>query len=393
MIKFAGFHQEWRIIMVFTEQHELIRKLARDFAQKELTPDILDQVEETGVFPKEILNKMGKAGFFGIKIPKELGGTGADTRAYVIVMEEIARVSAVASLYVSSPNSLSGGPLQLSGTPEQLEKYLRPVVTGEKILAFALTEPGAGSDAAGMTTTAVADGDYYVLNGRKTFITMAPFSDFAIVYAKTDMTKGAKGITAFIVDMTLEGVSCGKPEHKMGLIGCGTSDIILENVRVHKSDILGEMNQGFINAMKTLDIGRIGVAAQSIGVAQAALDETIKYAKERKQFGKRIADFQGISFMIAEMATKLEAAKQLLYEAAYKKDTNQNTTMAASMAKWFASEACNEICAKAVQIHGGYGYMKEYRVERLYRDCRVFTIYEGTSQVQQMVIAGQLLKK
>ncbi|MDF2512101.1 MAG: carC [Herbinix sp.] len=379
--------------MVFTEQHELIRKLARDFAQKELTPDILDQVEETGVFPKEILNKMGKAGFFGIKIPKELGGTGADTRAYVIVMEEIARVSAVASLYVSSPNSLSGGPLQLSGTPEQLEKYLRPVVTGEKILAFALTEPGAGSDAAGMTTTAVADGDYYVLNGRKTFITMAPFSDFAIVYAKTDMTKGAKGITAFIVDMTLEGVSCGKPEHKMGLIGCGTSDIILENVRVHKSDILGEMNQGFINAMKTLDIGRIGVAAQSIGVAQAALDETIKYAKERKQFGKRIADFQGISFMIAEMATKLEAAKQLLYEAAYKKDTNQNTTMAASMAKWFASEACNEICAKAVQIHGGYGYMKEYRVERLYRDCRVFTIYEGTSQVQQMVIAGQLLKK
>ncbi|MDO9490693.1 acyl-CoA dehydrogenase family protein [Acetobacterium sp.] len=378
--------------MIFNEQHELIRKLARDFAKKELTSDVLDKIEETDVFPEEILNKMGKAGFFGIKIPKELGGAGSDHRGYVAVMEEIARESAVASLYVSSPNSLGGGPLLLSGTDEQLKKYLKPVVTGEKILAFALTEPGAGSDASGMTTTAVEDGDYYVLNGRKTFITMAPLADYAVVYAKTDMCRGAKGITAFIVDMKSEGVSCGKSEHKMGLIGCATSDIILENVRVPKEDMLGELNQGFTNAMKTLDVGRIGVAAQSIGVAQAALDEAIKYAKDRKQFGRRIADFQGISFMIAEMATKLQAAKHLVYDAAYKKDTNQNATVAASMAKFYASEVCNEICAKAVQIHGGYGYMKEYRVERLYRDCRVFTIYEGTSQVQQMVISGQLLK-
>jgi alkylation response protein AidB-like acyl-CoA dehydrogenase len=378
--------------MIFNEQHELIRKLASDFAKKELTSEVLDKIEETDVFPEEILNKMGKAGFFGIKIPKELGGAGSDHRGYVVVMEEIAKASAVASLYVSSPNSLSGGPLLLSGTEQQLEKYLRPVVTGEKILAFGLTEPGAGSDASGMTTTAVEDGDSYVLNGRKTFITMAPFSDYAVIYAKTDMSRGAKGITAFIVDMKSEGVSCGKPEHKMGLIGCATSDIILENVRVPKEDMLGELNQGFTNAMKTLDVGRIGVAAQSIGVAQAALDEAIQYAKDRKQFGRRIADFQGISFMIAEMATKLQAAKHLVYDAAYKKDTNQNATTAASMAKFYASEVCNEICAKAVQIHGGYGYMKEYRVERLYRDCRVFTIYEGTSQVQQMVIAGQLLK-
>jgi alkylation response protein AidB-like acyl-CoA dehydrogenase len=378
--------------MIFNEQHELIRKLASDFAKKELTSEVLDKIEETDVFPEEILNKMGKAGFFGIKIPKELGGAGSDHRGYVVVMEEIAKASAVASLYVSSPNSLSGGPLLLSGTEKQLEKYLRPVVTGEKILAFGLTEPGAGSDASGMTTTAVEDGDSYVLNGRKTFITMAPFSDYAVIYAKTDMSRGAKGITAFIVDMKSEGVSCGKPEHKMGLIGCATSDIILENVRVPKEDMLGELNQGFTNAMKTLDVGRIGVAAQSIGVAQAALDEAIQYAKDRKQFGRRIADFQGISFMIAEMATKLQAAKHLVYDAAYKKDTNQNATTAASMAKFYASEVCNEICAKAVQIHGGYGYMKEYRVERLYRDCRVFTIYEGTSQVQQMVIAGQLLK-
>ncbi|MBP1920436.1 acyl-CoA dehydrogenase family protein [Youngiibacter multivorans] len=379
--------------MFFTEQHELIRKLAKDFAEKELTNDVLDKVEESGVFPKEILDKMGKAGFFGIKIPREVGGQGADARSYAIVMEEVAKVSAVASLYVSSPNSLSGGPLLLAGTDEQKEKYLRPVVTGEKILAFGLTEPGAGSDAGGMTSTAVKDGDYYILNGRKTFITMAPLADYAIIYAKTDLTKGTKGISAFIVDMTLEGVSCGKAEHKMGLVGCATSDIILENVRVHKDDLLGEEGKGFTNAMKTLDTGRMGVAAQSIGVAQGALDEAIKYAKERKQFGRRIADFQSISFMIADMATKLEAAKQLVYKTAYLMDTKQPSGQSASMAKYYASEVCNEICAKAVQIHGGYGYIKEYKVERFYRDARIFTIYEGTSQVQQMVIAGTLLKK
>jgi alkylation response protein AidB-like acyl-CoA dehydrogenase len=379
--------------MFFTEQHELIRKLAKDFAEKELTNDVLDKVEESGVFPQEIMDKMGKAGFFGIKIPREVGGQGADARSYAIVMEEIARVSAVASLYVSSPNSLSGGPLLLAGTDEQKEKYLRPVVTGEKILAFGLTEPGAGSDAGGMTSTAVKDGDYYILNGRKTFITMAPLADYAIIYAKTDLTKGTKGISAFIVDMKLEGVSCGKAEHKMGLIGCATSDIILENVRVHKDDLLGEEGKGFTNAMKTLDTGRMGVAAQSIGVAQGALDEAIKYAKERKQFGRRIADFQSISFMIADMATKLEAAKQLVYKTAYLMDTKQPSGQSASMAKYYASEVCNEICAKAVQIHGGYGFIKEYKVERFYRDARIFTIYEGTSQVQQMVIAGTLLKK
>ncbi len=379
--------------MFFTEQHNLIRKLAREFAEKELTNEILDKVEETGVFPKEIIDKMAKAGFFGIKVPKELGGQGADARAYIIVMEEISRVSGVASLYVSSPNSLSGGPLLLSGNDEQKEKYLRPVVTGEKMLAFALTEPGAGSDAGGMTSTAVEDGDYYVLNGRKTFITMAPLADFAVVYAKTDITKGTRGITAFIIDMKQEGVSCGKPEHKMGLIGCATSDIIMENVRVHKSNVLGEVGKGFSNAMKTLDTGRMGVAAQSIGVAQGALDEAIKFAKDRKQFGKRISEFQAINFMISDMATKLEAAKLLVYKTAYLMDTNQSAGMNASMAKYYASEICNEICGKAVQIHGGYGFTKEYKVERMYRDCRVFTIYEGTSQIQQMVISGHLLKK
>ena len=376
----------------FTEQHELVRKLAREFAETELTKEVLDKVEEEEVFPEEILDKMAKAGFFGIKIPKQYGGQGGDARSYVIVMEEIARVSGVASIYVSSPNSLSGGPFLLSGNAEQKEKYLRPVVTGEKKVCFALTEPGAGSDAGGMQTTAVKDGDYYILNGRKTFITMAPLADWAVVYAKTDMSMGTRGISAFIVDMKQEGVSCGKPEKKMGVVGCATSDIILENVRVHKDNLLGQEGKGFINAMKTLDTGRMGVAAQSIGVAQGCLDEAIKYAKERKQFGRPIAKFQAIAFMIAEMATKLEAAKNLVYKTAWLIDNGQDASMAASMAKFYASEVCNEIAAKTVQIHGGYGFIKDYKIERMFRDCRVFTIYEGTSQVQQMVISGKLLK-
>lgn len=376
----------------FTEQHELVRKLAREFAETELTKEVLDKVEEEEVFPEEILDKMAKAGFFGIKVPKQYGGQGGDARSYVIVMEEIARVSGVASIYVSSPNSLSGGPFLLSGNAEQKEKYLRPVVTGEKKVCFALTEPGAGSDAGGMQTTAVKDGDYYILNGRKTFITMAPLADWAVIYAKTDMSMGTRGISAFIVDMKQEGVSCGKPEKKMGVVGCATSDIILENVRVHKDNLLGQEGKGFINAMKTLDTGRMGVAAQSIGVAQGCLDEAIKYAKERKQFGRPIAKFQAIAFMIAEMATKLEAAKNLVYKTAWLIDNGQDASMAASMAKFYASEVCNEIAAKTVQIHGGYGFIKDYKIERMFRDCRVFTIYEGTSQVQQMVISGKLLK-
>ncbi len=379
--------------MYFSEQHKMIRKLARNFANRELTTEILDEVEETGIFPETLLKKMAKLGFFGIKVPKSLGGAGADHLSYVIVMEEFSRVSGVASIYISSPNSLSGGPLLLSGTEAQIEKYIKPIIRGDKKLAFALTEPGAGSDSGGMKTKAVDRGDYFLLNGRKTFITMAPLCDDAIIYAKTDMAKGTRGISAFIVNLKSDGISFGKNEKKMGLIGCATADIIMKNVRVPKENLLGELNKGFTNAMKTLDVGRLGVASQSIGMAQGALDESIKYAKERKQFGKQIADFQGISFMISDMATKLEAAKLLVYNAASLMDKKQNATKEASMAKFYASEVCNEICAKAVQIHGGYGYIKDYKVERMYRDCRVFTIYEGTSQVQQMVISGILLRK
>ena len=379
--------------MIFDAKHEMIRKLVRQFAETELTTEVLDRVEETGEFPEEIVEKMAKCGFLGLKIPREYGGAGADTLAYVIMIEEIARVSAVASLYANTPNSLGGGPLMQAGTKEQLEKYLVPAVQNKIKIVFALTEPGAGSDAGSMVTTATKDGDYYVLNGRKCFISGAPIADYCIIYAKTDMTKGNKGISAFVVDMKAPGISCGKHEAKMGIVGYPTSDVVLEDVRVHKSDMLGKENMGFINAMKTLDGGRLGVSAQSIGVAQGCLDEAIKYSKERVQFGKPICKNQAIAFMIADMATKLTAAKELVYLAAQMKDKNDpKASMYCSMAKYYASETCNEIAAKAVQIHGGYGFIKEYPVERKYRDCRVFTIYEGPSQVQQMVISGNLLK-
>lgn len=375
------------------KKHEMVRKLVRQFAETELTSDILDQIEETHDYPEEILQKMAKIGLFGIKVPKELGGQGADVRSYVVVGEEMAKVSAVSCIWTLTPNSLAGGPLLLSGTDEQKEKYLKPILTGEKKVCFALTEPGAGSDAGSMTTTAVRDGEYYVLNGRKCFITMAPLADYAVVYAKTDMSRGTRGITAFIVDMKLSGVSTGKPENKMGVVGCATSDIILDNVRIHEKDRLGEEGKGFSNAMATLDVGRMGAAAMAVGVAQACLDEAVKYSKERKQFGKRICDNQAIAFMLADMATKVEAARLLVYQAAWLKDNNQKeATQAASMAKYYAAEICNEVAGKAVQIHGGYGFMKEYKVERMYRDCRVFTIFEGTSQVQQMVISRNLIK-
>ena len=379
--------------MQLAEKYQLIRKLARDFAETELTPEILDEVEDTGIFPKEIQKKMADTGFYGIKVPVKYGGQGSDHLAYAITIEEFARVSAVGSLYVNSPNSLGGMPILIAGTEEQKMKYLKPMVEGEIVIPFGLTEPGGGSDAGGVRSTAKKDGDYYILNGRKTFITMAPFADYSVIYANTDPSQGAKTMTAFIVDMKLPGVSLGKEEQKLGLVGCATSDIILEDVRVHKDDILGQVGSGFKDAMKVLDVGRIGVAAQSLGVAQACLDEAIKYSKERKQFGKYLCEHQAIAFMIADMATKVKAARELVYDAAVTKDTGGNSTLASAMAKYYASEICNEVAAKALQIHGGYGFVRGFKIERLYRDCRVFTIYEGTSQIQQIVISNQILGK
>ena len=380
--------------MILDEKHALQQKLFRQFAETEFTKELQDRLDQTGEFDWDIHNKMAKYGFMGVKIPKEYGGAGGDYLSYALLIEEFARVNAVLSIYANTSNSLGGGPLMLAGTEEQKKKYLPAVASGEKIMGFALTEPGAGSDAGGTTTTAVADGDDFILNGRKTFISGAPMADWCIVFAKTDPTaKGSRGISMFVVDMKLPGVSCGAREHKMGINGYPTSDVVLEDVRVNKDCLVGPLNKGFSVAMKTLDGGRLGMAAQAVGIAQSCLDESIKYAKERKQFGRPIADFQAISFMIADMATEIAAARELVYNAAVLKDKNMDATTACSMAKLYAAEVANRCAYKAVQIHGGYGYIKEYKVERLYRDARICSIYEGTSQVQQMVIAGNLLKK
>ena len=380
--------------MILSEKHQMMRKLYRQFAETEFTPEILEKLDETGEFNWDIHNKMAKYGFTGTKIPVQYGGQGGDSLAYVLMIEEFARVSPVLSIYANTSNSLGAGPLLYCGNEEQKQKYVTPVAKGEKILVFGLTEPGAGSDAGGTQTTAVEDGDYYILNGRKTFISGAPFADYCVVYAKTDVTqKGSRGISMFIVDMKLPGVSTGKPEHKMGIGGYPTSDVILENVRVHKDDLLGPLHKGFAAAMNTLDGGRLGMAAQALGIAQGCLEEAVRYSKERKQFGKPICANQGISFMLADMATEIEAARQLIYSTAVRKDAGDpESTMLCSMCKLFAAEMANRVAYKAVQIHGGYGYIKEYKVERFYRDARITTIYEGTSQVQQMVISGNLLK-
>ena len=384
--------------MILTEKHEMMRKFFRQFAETEFTPELLDELDETGEFNWDIFNKIAAAGLTGCKIPVEYGGQGGDTLAYCLMIEELARRSVVLSIYANTSNSLGGGPLYQFGNEEQKQKYLVPCAKGEKIIVFALTEPGAGSDAGGTQTTADyhkdETGEYFVLNGRKTFISGAPFADYAIVYAKTDKSqKGSKGISMFILDMKLPGVSCGKHEAKMGIKGYPTSDLIMENVRVEKADLVGPLHKGFIAAMKTLDTGRVGMAAQAVGVAQHALEEAVSYSKERKQFGKPICKNQGISFMLADMATEIEAARQLVYHAAVAKDAGSaDASKLCAMSKLFAAEMANRVCYKAVQIHGGYGYIKEYVVERLYRDARIISIYEGTSQVQQMVISGALLK-
>ena len=382
--------------MILDKKHAMQQKLFRQFAETEFTKEIQDELDNTGEFNWEMHKKMSKYGFMGVKIPKEYGGAGCDYLTYALLIEEFARQCSVLSIYANTSNSLGGGPLMLAGNEEQKKKYLPQLASGEKIIAFGLTEPGAGSDAGGTCTTAVFDPETeeYVLNGRKCFISAAPMADWSIVFAKTDLkAKGSKGISMFIVDMKLPGVSLGKHEEKMGIHGYPTSDVVLEDVRVGKDCLVGPLHKGFQYAMKTLDGGRLGMAAQAVGVAQSALDEAIKYAKERKQFGRRIADFQGVSFMIAEMAADVEAARQLVYHAAELKDKNMDATAACSIAKYFAAEAANRCAYKAVQIHGGYGYIREYKVERIYRDARICSIYEGTSQVQQMVIAASLLNK
>ena len=375
----------------FNEDHESIREMARDFANKTLAP-IAAEIDAREQFPMEVVRQMADLGFLGLKIPEEYGGLGLDMRSYVCVMEEIAKKCATATLFISAANSLSTAPVVISGTPEQKEKYLPGVVAGGEFIAFGLTEPNAGSDAASLTTKAVKDGEDYILNGRKCFITMAPMANHCIIYAKTDPEKGAKGITCFMVDMSLPGVSCGKREEKMGQRGVPVSDVVLEDVRVPASCIIGELDLGFINAMKTLSVGRIGVASMCLGMAAEAIDPAVEHTKNRVQFGKPLCKHQAIAFMLAEMETKLNAARGLVYNAAWMMDNGQKADKAASMAKYYAAEAAIDIINKSLQLHGGYGYSREYEIERLYRDIRVCSIYEGSSQVQQIVISGQMLK-
>ena len=377
--------------MIFNDDHNDIRELAREFAEKEIAP-IASEIDVNDEVPQHIYDSMKEMGFYGLKIPEEYGGIGLDSRSYVCVMEEICKKSIAAGLLMSSANSLSSAPILLVGTEEQKQKYIPGIASGEEFMAFGLTEPGAGSDAGSMTTKAVEDGDSYILNGRKTFITGAPDAKYISIFAKTNPEKGSKGITTFIVDMSLPGVTVGKHEEKMGQRGVSVCDVMLEDVRVPKSEILGEIDRGFSTAMKTLSIGRIGVAVQSIGIAQGAIDEAVKFIKERKQFGQFLSEFQALRFMVADMETKLNAARLLVYNAAYKMDMGEDVTKDSAMAKYFASEMAVEVVGKALQLHGGYGYMKEYTIERLWRDVRVLTIYEGTSQVQQIVIAGMVLK-
>lgn len=380
--------------MIFKKEHELVRKSIKDFCERELySTDVAEKMDREGMdMPESITEGLARYKFSCPIVPREYGGAGADYVSYAIIMEELSRADASCGTYLTAGASLVALPLLNFGTEEQKMKYLKPLAEGTLVGAFGLTEPGAGSDAGATQTTAVLEGDYYILNGRKCWITNAPFCDFAIVSAVTEKGKGTKGISTFIVESKWEGFSHGAHEDKMGIRGTRTSDLIFENVKVPKENLLGKEGKGFVVMMNTLEAGRIGVAAQAVGVAQSALDEAIKYTKERVQFGKSLSKFQNTQFTIADMATKVEAARLLVYQAAQLKDNGQSPAMASSMAKYYAAEVANEVAYKALQLHGGYGFVKDYRIERIYRDARILSIYEGTSQVQQMVIAGKILK-
>ena len=374
----------------FTEEQEMIRKMVRDFAQKEVAP-IAAEIDDKGIAPMENIRKMGQLGLLGLTVSEKYDGGGADPVSYVIAIEELAKACASTAIVMAVQNSLVCAGLEKFGSEEQKSKFLPPLARGEKIGAFALTEPSAGCDAAAQLTTAVRDGDFYVINGTKHFITNGSFADIVILFGMTDKAQKHRGISAFIVEKGTKGFSVGKEEHKMGIRGSNTCELVFEDVRVPVANRLGEEGQGFKIAMTVLDAGRIGVAAQAVGIAQAAYEAALKYSKERIQFGQPICQFQAIQWMLADMATRIEAARLLTYSAALKKQSGQPYSKEASMAKLYASETAVWVADRAVQIHGGYGYMKEYSVERNYRDAKITEIYEGTSEVQRMVIARAVL--
>jgi butyryl-CoA dehydrogenase len=374
-----------------TDQQQMIQTVFKEFAEKEVEP-IAAEIDKSCEFPIENVKKMAEADMMGIPFPQEYGGAGADTLSYIIGVEELAYRCATHSVILSAHTSLGAHPIYKYGNEEQKEKYLKPLAKGEKIGAFALTEPNAGTDAASQNTVAELDGDEYILNGNKIFITNAGVADIFIIMAMTDKSKGTRGISSFIVEKDTPGFSLGKKEDKMGINASDTRELIFQNCRIPKENLLGKEGMGFKIAMATLDGGRIGIAAQALGIAQRAVDETVEYVKEREQFGRPISKFQGLQWYIAEMATKVEAARNLVYKAALTKDAGKSFSSEAAMAKLMASETAMAVTTKAVQIFGGYGYMKEYPIERLMRDAKITEIYEGTSEVQKMVIAGSLLR-
>lgn len=373
-----------------TSQQELVKQMVSEFVIKEVEP-IAAEIDETERFPMETVEKMAKCGMMGMPFPKEYGGAGTDYISYIMVVEELAKACATTSVIVSGHTSLCCGPIFAYGTEDQKKKYLPDLLSGKKIGAFGLTEPNAGTDAAGQQSIAVKDGDHYILNGSKIFITNGGVAEVFVVFAMTDRSKGTRGISAFIIEKGMPGFSIGKKEDKMGIRASSTTELVFENIVVPEENLLGKEGKGFGIAMKTLDGGRIGIAAQGLGIAEGALSHAVKYMKERKQFGKAIASFQGLQWYIADMKVRVDAAKCLLYKAAWYKQSGLPYTVEAAEAKLYASEAAMFVTTKALQILGGYGYTKDYPLERMMRDAKITEIYEGTSEVQKMVIAGNIL--
>ncbi len=374
-----------------TKEQALFEQMIRSFAEKEVKP-LAAEVDEQERFPEETVAKMARVGLLGIPVPSELGGAGGNNVMYAQAVEELSVACATTGVIVSAHTSLCIAPILESGTPEQKKKYIPRLASGEWLGAFGLTEPNAGTDASAQQTTAVEDGDNFIINGSKIFITNAEYAHVYIIFAMTDKSQGVKGITAFIIEKGTPGFSFGKKEKKMGIRGSATSELIFENCVIPRENMLGKVGKGFGIAMKTLDGGRIGIAAQALGIAQGALNETVKYIKERKQFGKPLSAFQNTQFQIADMQTRISAARMLVRSAAFKKDQGEKFSADAAMAKLYAAEVAMEVASKAIQLHGGYGYTREYPVERMLRDAKITEIYEGTSEVQKMVIAANLLK-
>ncbi len=370
-----------------SEEHIQLQQTFREFAENEVKP-LAKELDETERFPTETVQKMAEMGMMGLPIPEELGGSGVDQLGYVLAVEELSKVCATTGIILSAHTSLCCWPIMTFGTEEQKEKYLKPLASGQKLGAFALTEPSAGTDASMQKSTAVLDGDHYILNGNKVFITNAGAADVFIVFAMTDKEQGTRGITAFILERDMPGFTMGKPENKMGLRASSTCELVFDNVRVPVENRLGAEGKGFKIAMATLDGGRIGVGAQAVGIAQGAIDEAVKFTKERIQFGRRISQFQNTQFTLADMQTRTDAARMLVWRAAAAEQEGQPYTHLAAMAKLFASETASYVANRAVQLCGGYGYTKDYPVERMMRDAKVTEIYEGTSEVQRMVISG-----